>query len=187
MVKRKIILCSESLRIVKPIAQQPEQYSYDGKAIIGLLKNEIEALRIGKIDIQAIGFEGKDKFMKELPLVVRNTFEQYRHGNSPIELFIIALRDSDTIDGKKISGFRRKLADKIKKLISEQEFNRVHIMFAVQAIEAWILAGENALNKYLGVANKLKHINEPEKVDNPKQVVQNFSSNAGANTLHRNC
>lgn len=179
MVKRKIILCSESLRIVKPIAQQPEQYSYDGKAIIGLLKNEIEALRIGKVDIQPIGFEGKDQFMKELPLVVRNTFEQYRHGNSQIELFIIALRDSDTNDGKKISGFRRKLVDKIKKLISEQEFNRVHIMFAVQAIEAWILADENALNKYLGVTNKVKHINEPEKVENPKQVVQNFFQQFG--------
>jgi hypothetical protein len=38
------------------------------------------------------------------------------------------LRDSDTNDGKKIASIRRKLADKIKKLIQEQEFGRVHIL-----------------------------------------------------------
>jgi hypothetical protein len=89
------------------------------------------------------------------------------------------LRDSDTNDGKKIASIRRKLADKIKKLIQEQKSGRVHILFAVQAIEAWVLAEAQKLNEYLGVTNKVKHINEPEKIDNPKQVVQNLFQQCG--------
>jgi hypothetical protein len=149
MVKRKIILCSESLRIAEASATSIEKYSYDGSNI-ELLKNNIEALRIGEVEIEPVGFGGKDQFMNDLPLVAKNRFAEYRHRTNEVELFIIALRDSDTIDGKKIAGIRRKLVDKIKKLIREQEFGRVRIMFAVQAIEAWILADEQKLNDYLG-------------------------------------
>ncbi len=52
-------------------------------------------------------------------------------------------------------------------------------MFAVQTIEAWILADEKELNKYLGVTNKAKRESEPEKIDNPKQIVKNFFNHCG--------
>lgn len=179
MVKRKIVICSESLRLSKAPTTQNEKYSIDGEAVIGLLKTNVEALRTGLAGIEAAGFGGKDEFMSDVPYFVLSKFAEYRHRSNEFELFIIALRDSDTNDSKKISGIRRKLADKIKKLIGVQEFNRVHIMFAVQAIEAWVLADEQKLNEYLKVTNKAKHINEPEKIDNPKQVVQNFFQQCG--------
>ncbi len=50
---------------------------------------------------------------------------------------------------QKIAGFRRQLGNQICKAIRNQEFDRVHILFAVQAIEAWILADEHKVNEYL--------------------------------------
>lgn len=179
MVKRKIFLCSESLGLAQLPGQPPQKYSADGEAIIDLLKNNMEALREGVVEIEAIGFGGKSKFMEKVPNFVKNKFAEYRLRHDEVEIFVIALRDADTDDGKKISGIRRKLADKIKKLIQEQEFGRVHIMFAVQAIEAWILADEQKLNEYLRVTNKAKRINEPEKVDNPKLAGKNFFEQFG--------
>jgi len=179
MVNRKIVICSESLRLPRVAASPDEKFSIDSEAIIGLLKNNIEALQAGSIGIEAAGFGGKDEFMKEVPFFVLSKFAEYRHRNQAIEIFIIAIRDADTSDGKKISGIRRKLTDKIRKLIGAQEFNRVHIMFAVQAIEAWILADEQKLNEYLGVTNKVKHINVPEKIEHPKQAVQNLFVQCG--------
>jgi hypothetical protein len=171
MVKRKIILCCESLRIAKTSPTLPEKYSYDAEAIIELLKNNFEALQNGKIEIEPVGFGGKDQFMKEVPLVVKNRFAEYRYQSHEVEIFIIAVRDSDTNNSGKIAGWHRQLVNKIKKVIKENECNRVHIMFAVQAIEAWILADEKKLNEYLGVQNKAKHENDPEEIDNPKQIV----------------
>ena len=101
MVRRKIVLCTESLRITRAVSQQPEQYSYDGRAVIRLLKNSIDSLRSGAVEIVPVGFEGKNQFMKELPLVVRNTFATYRHLHDSVEVFVIALRDSDTCEGKR--------------------------------------------------------------------------------------
>jgi hypothetical protein len=139
-----------------------------------LLKNSLVTLQSDQVGIEAVGFGGKDEFMKAVSYFVLSKFAEYRHLSNGVELFIIALRDSDTYDGKRISALRRKLVDKIKKLIGEQEFQRVHVMFAVQAIETWLLADEQKLNECLGVTNKVKHENEPEKIDNPKLVVQNL-------------
>lgn len=182
MVKRKIILCSESRGRAQAPIKPPEKYSIDGEAIIGLLKNNIAVLETEFLEIEAIGFNGKAVFMEKVPAFVKNKFAEYRHRSQEIEVFIIALRDSDTSDGKKIAGLRQKLTNNIKKLIDdEQEFKRVHIIFAVQAIEAWLLADEQKLNEYLEVTNKVKHSNEPEKINNPKQVVQNFFQECGRN------
>ena len=74
---------------------------------------------------------------------------------------------------------RRQLVDKIKRVTTVLESGRVHIMFAVQAIEAWILADERMLNKYLGMARSVKHENEPEQIDNPKQVIDNLFAQCG--------
>jgi len=167
MVKRKIILCSESRGLMQSPIKPPEKYSIDGEAISGLLKNNIAALETESLEIEAIGFNGKDAFMEKVPTFVKNKFAEFRHRSQEVEVFIIALRDSDTSDGKKIAGLRQKLINKIKKLIGEREFQRVHIMFAVQTIEAWILADEKELNKYLEVTNKAKRESEPEKIDNP--------------------
>jgi hypothetical protein len=179
MVKRKVILCSESRGLIQSPIKPPEKYSIDGEAIIGLLKNNIAALKAESFEIEAIGFNGKAAFMEKVPTFVKNKFAEFRHRSHEVEIFIIALRDSDTSDGKKIAGFRQKLTNKIRKLIGEQEFKRVYIMFAVQAIEAWILADEQKLNEYLKVTNKAKHLNEPEKVDDPKQAGQNFFQQYG--------
>lgn len=179
MVKRKIILCFESRGLIQSPIKPPEKYSIDGEAIIGLLKSNIAALETESLEIEAIGFNGKDAFMERVPTFVKNKFAEFRHRSQEIEVFIIALRDSDTSDGKKIAGLRQKLTNKIKKLIGEQEFQRVHIMFAVQAIEAWILSDEKELNKYLEVTNKAKRESEPEKIDNPKQIVKNFFEHCG--------
>jgi len=187
MVNRKIVICSESLRLPRVATSPDEKFSIDSEAIIGLLKNNIEALQAGSIGIEAAGFGGKDEFMKEVPFFVLSKFAEYRHRNQAIEIFIIAVRDADTSDGKKISGIRRKLADKIRKLIGAQEFNRVHIMFAVQAIEAWILADEQKLNEYLGVTNKVKHINEPEKSSIPNKSCRIFSCNVAENIRRNSC
>jgi hypothetical protein len=179
MVKRRIIFCSESLRVPTGPTKPDQQYSIDAQAIIELLKNNFPVLREDLVETEPRGFKGKDDFMKKVPTLVKNTFETFRHRLHELEIFIIALRDTDTKDGKKISAIRRKLADKIKKLISEQEFQRVHIMFAVQAIEAWVLADVQKLNEYLGVTNKAKHENEPEKIEKPKQKVQNLFMECG--------
>ncbi len=75
---------------------------------------------------------------------------------------------------------RRQLIDKIKKLsIKRNEIQCVHIMFAVQAIDAWLLADEQKLNEHLGVTNKIKHENEPEKIKHPKQILQNLFAQCG--------
>lgn len=174
MVKRRIILCSESLRVATGHPKPEPQYSIDAQAIIGLLKNNFQTLKNEQVEIEPRGFKGKDDFMKKVPALVKDTFETFRYRRHEFEIFFIALRDTDTNDGRKIAGIRRKLAEKIKKLIGAQEFQRVHIMFAVQAIEAWVLADEQKLNEYLGVTNKAKHENEPEKIPNPKQIVQNL-------------
>ncbi|GEM_PF-5197856 len=179
MVKRKITLCSESLRFGKGSRNPYENYSYDGEAIIELLKKHIEALKNEQVAIEAIGFGGKEQFMQNLPKFVKDELAEYRHRGGEIEVFIIALRDSDTNDSRKISALSRKLTDKIKKLIGEQKSQRIYVMFAVQAIEAWILADEQKLNEYLGVTNKAKHENAPEKIENPKQIVQNLFVQCG--------
>jgi hypothetical protein len=174
MVKRKIILCSESLRLERRPARPDEKFSVDGKAIIGLLKNHIEALRAGRVEIEAIGFGGKSEFMKHVPSFVESKFAEYRHQAEAVEIFIIALRDSDTCDDNKISEIRSKLKGKIQKFLAPREFKRVHIKFAVQAIEAWVLADEKKLNEYLKVSNKVKHENDPEMIKNPKAKLANY-------------
>jgi hypothetical protein len=63
-------------------------------------------------------------------------------------------------------------------MITEQEFNRVHVMVAVQAIEAWVLADEQNLNKYLET-NKVKHVNNPETIENPKLIMRNLFEQCG--------
>lgn len=174
MVKRKIILCSESLRLERKPPRPDEKLSVDGRAIIGLLKNHVEALRTGRVEIEAIGFGGKTKFMKDVPFFVENKFAEYRRHAGAVEIFIIALRDADTSDSKKISEIRNQLKDKIRKLISPNAFKRVHVNFAVQAIEAWVLADEKRLNEYLKVSNKVKHENAPETLKNPKPKLANY-------------
>jgi len=179
-VRRKIIICSESLKSSKPTESLLEKYSVDGEAIAGLLSNNVPALRQGEIEIKAVGFNGKAEFMREVPLFVFSKIKEYRHYNQPVQLFIIALRDSDSSESRKIAGMRRQLIEKIKRRkIKKDEFERVHIMFAVQAIEAWVLADEQRLNDYLGVTNKVKHENDPEQIANPKQLVQNLFEQCG--------
>jgi len=178
MVKRKIIFCSESRGLTQYPAKPPEKYSIDGEAIMSLFKNNMMALRSESVEMEAIGFVGKENFMEKVPNFVRNKFAEFRSRSQEIEIFLIALRDADTNDGKKISSLRRKLTEKIKKLVDEQEFKRVRIMFAVQAIEAWILADEKKLNEYLKVTN-IKHENEPEKIGNPKLIIQNHFERCG--------
>jgi hypothetical protein len=117
MVKRRIILCSESLRVPTGPTKPDQQYSVDAQAIIELLKNNFPALKEDLVETEPRGFKGKDDFMKKVPILVKNTFETFRHRRHEFEIFVIALRDTDTSDGKKISAIRRKLADKIKKLI----------------------------------------------------------------------
>jgi len=179
MVKRKIIICSESLRLPQSSPASVEKFSIDGEAIIGLLKSNLKTLNTKLVEIEAVGFGGKAEFMAELPFFVMSKFAEYRHVSEGLRIFILALRDSDTNNTNKVSGIRRKLADKIKKMIKEHEFNRVHILFAVQAIEAWILADEQKVNEYLGVTNKIKHVNDPETIDDPKQVVNNIFRECG--------
>lgn len=179
MVKRKIILCSESQGLAQSQIKPPEKYSIDGEAVMGLLKNNIAALRDELVEMEAVGFNGKDQFMEKAPSFVKNKFAEFRHRSQEFEIFVIALRDADTSDGKKISGIRRKLNEKVKKLIGEQEFQRMHVTFAVQAIEAWLLADEKKLNEYLGFTNKVKRENEPEKIEKPKVVVQNLFEQCG--------
>lgn len=170
MVKR-IILCSESLRQVNGKAKVSEQYSIDARAVIELLKNNIESLRAGKVEIEPRGFNGKDSFMKKVPILVQDTFEAFRHRSEELEMFFIALRDADTNDNRKITAIRRRLVDQIRNRITEQESDRVHVMFAVQAIEAWMLSDAQRLNEYLGITSKAKHFNDPEAIENPKQLV----------------
>lgn len=177
MVKRRITLCSESLRSGKGVTSPYQKYSYDGTGVIELLKNNIAALRSDDVEIEAIGFGGKEIFMEKVAKFIKDELAEYRHRSE--EVFIIVLRDSDSSDSRKISALRRKLNDKIKKLIAEEKFSRVHVMFAVQAIEAWILADEQKLNEYLGVINIAKHENEPEKIAYPKQIVQNLFKQYG--------
>jgi len=179
MVKRKITLCSESLRFGRGSRNPYVKYSYDGEAIIELLKKHIETLKNEQVAIEAIGFGGKEQFMQKIPRFVKDELAEYRHRGGEIEVFIIVLRDSDTNDSRKISALRRKLTDGIKKFIGERKLQRVYVMFAVQAIEAWILADEQKLNEYLGVTNKAKHENAPEKIENPKQIVQNLFKQCG--------
>lgn len=182
MVKRKIILCSESQKVVQSPLKPPEKYSIDGEAIVNLLKNNIAALRAGAVEIEPIGFNGKDEFMKRVPNFVKNKFAEYREKPSKldkIEVFVIALTDADTAVGQKIAGLRQKLSNQIKKLIPQAEFRRVYFMFAVQAIEAWLLADERKLNEYLGEANKIKRENDPEKIDNPKQRIESIFRECG--------
>lgn len=174
MVKRKIILCSESLRLERKPPRPDEKFSVDGRAIIGLLKNHVEALQAGRVDIEAIGFGGKSKFMKDVPFFIENKFAEYRRHAGTVEVFIIALRDSDTSEDKKISEIRNQLKHKVQKLISPNELKRVHVNFAVQAIEAWGLADEKGLNEYLKVSNKVKHENAPEAIKNPKAKLANY-------------
>jgi len=173
MVMRKIILCSESLRLPKS-STPTEKFSIDGEAIRNLLKNNLKALSTELVEIEAIGFGGRSEFMTKLPFFVMSKFAEYHHLRADIRIFIVALRDSDTGKAKKVSDIYHKLTDKIKKMITEQEFKRVHVIFAVQAIEAWILADEQKLNEYLNVTNKAKHENDPEAIPKPKQVVRNL-------------
>jgi len=178
MVTRRIILCSESLRLSHGNVKTFEQYSIDARAVIELLKNNIESLRQGGVEIEPRGFNGKKEFMAKVPTLVRDSFEAFRHRSHEVEIFFVALQDADTNDARKISGIRRSLTTKIRRMIKEQEFNRLHIMFAVQAIEAWILSDEQKLNEYLGMA-KAKHFNDPETIENPKQAVRNLFEQAG--------
>lgn len=171
MVKRKIILCSESLRLDQQPSRPPEQYSLDAEAIIGLLKNNFEILESGEIEIEAIGFGGKAAFMKEIPKVIRNTFATYRHRVDDTQIFIVAIRDADTSDAEKISNLQERLISKIRKASNPGEFRRVKVVFAVQAIEAWLLADEQTLNNYLGEKNKAKRVNDPETIHKPKEII----------------
>jgi hypothetical protein len=179
MVKRRITLCSESLRIGKGSISRYEKYSYDGNAVVGLLKNNIDALKNDQVGIDAIGFGGKDELFKKIPQFVKDKIAEFHNRPDPIETFIIVLRDSDTNDSKKISALRRKISDKIRRVIGERDFARVRISFAVQAIEAWILADELKLNEYLGVTNKVKRHNDPETIKDPKQIVTNLFKECG--------
>jgi len=97
MVKRKIVICSESLRLPKRHSEQDEKYSIDGEAIIDLLKNNLATLQSGQVAIEAVGFGGKDEFMKvkhenepekidNPKLVVQNLFVQYGRRYSPQQL-----------------------------------------------------------------------------------------------------
>ncbi|MGH7496590.1 MAG: DUF4276 family protein [bacterium] len=165
---RKIIFCSESLRDNTQPSKPAEQFSIDAEAILRLFKNNFEALRNNAIESGTIGFEGKKQFMQDLPVVVRNTFAGYRHAAQQLELFVIAVSDSDTGDEAAIENIHKSLAEEIERRISTAEFQRVKIVFAVQAIEAWILADERTLNVQLE-QNKAKHENDPEKIDFPKQ------------------
>lgn len=174
MVKRRIILFSESLRLGHTVPQAIEQYSADARAVAQLLKNNITALQQDEIEIEPRGFNGKKEFMAKLPIAVRDSFETFRHRSDEFEIFVVALSDSDTNDKSKITKIRRQLFRKIDHMLSERERARVHVMFAVQAIEAWVLADAQRLNEYLGVSNKAKHENEPEKIENPKQIVKNL-------------
>ncbi len=91
MVKRKIILCSESRGLIQLPIKPPEKYSIDGEAIIGLLKNNIAALDTESFAIEAIGFNVKDAFMEKVPNFVKNKFAEFRHRSQQVEVFIIAL------------------------------------------------------------------------------------------------
>jgi len=115
MVRRKIILCSESLRLPQSPAVT-EKFSIDCEAIIGLLKNNLKTLNTNLVEIEAVGFGGRSAFMAELPFFVMSKFAEYRHVSEELRIFILALRDSDTNNTNKVSGIRRKLADKIKKM-----------------------------------------------------------------------
>lgn len=144
-----------------------------------LLRNNIEAIKNGLVEVEPRGFNGKDEFMKKLAPLVKNTFESFRHRRDEFEVYFITMRDADTSDSNKIRGLRRQIENKILKKIGEQEFSRVHIMFAVQAIEAWILADDQKLNEYLGAMNKAKRENEPEKLENPKLLLKNLFEQCG--------
>ncbi len=179
-MKHKIILCSESLKPSKPKESTLEKYSVDGEAIAGLLGNNILALKERRVEIQAVGFNGRTEFMREVPRFVLNKIKEYRYYAQPVQLFIVAVRDSDSNETKKINATRRQLLDKLKKLrLKKDEFERIHLLFAVQAVEAWLLADEQKLNEYLGVTNKAKHENDPEAIANPKQLVQNLFAQCG--------
>lgn len=179
-MKRKIILCSESLKSSKPAESTLEKYSVDGEAIAGLLSNNVPALQKGEVEIKAVGFNGKTEFMREVPLFVLSKIKEYRQYKQQVQLFIITVRDSDTSESRKIATMRRQLTDKIKRLkIRKDELERVHLMFAVQAIEAWVLADAQRLNDYLGLSNKVKHENDPEMIPNPKQLVKNLFAQCG--------
>lgn len=97
MVKRKIVICSESLRLSKRRSEQDEKYSIDGEAIIDLLKKNLAILQSDQVAIEAVGFGGKDEFMREIPYFVLSKFAEYRHLSNGVELFIIALRDSKLV------------------------------------------------------------------------------------------
>ncbi len=180
MVKPKIIICSESRKSVKSPDRFMHKFSADGQALAGLLKNNFTVLQREEIEIEAVGFNGKTAFMRELPLFVFSKFAEYRHRNGDAKLFIIALRDADTDDAGKIAEMRRQIIDKIKKLsLKRSEIQCVHVMFAVQAIEAWLLADDQQLNDHLGVMNKIKHENNPEKIKHPKQILQSLFAQFG--------
>ncbi len=76
MVKPKIILCSESRKRTKSSDRFLEKYSTDGDAISGLLKNNFAALQKERVEIEAVGFNGKTAFMRELPFFVLSKFEE---------------------------------------------------------------------------------------------------------------
>ncbi len=173
MVRRRITLCSESLRVGKGSISRYQKYSYDGNAVVGLLRNNIGSLKNDQVEIEAVGFGGKEELVKKIPKFVRDKLAEV-HQSDPIEIFIVVLRDSDTHDNRKIYALRQKISDRIRRTIGEQDFERVRILFAVQSIEAWVLADEQKLNEYLMVTNKAKYENDPESLTNPKQIVSNL-------------
>lgn len=171
MVKKKIIICSESLREETADSKFEEKYSYDSEAVIRLLKNNIDELGKEIVDTEPIGFGGKEKLFEDFPGFVESKFAEFRY-RKDVEIYIVVIIDADTRDGRKISGKRKQLENKVKKLLSEAEFDRIKIIFAVQAIEAWILAEEKGLNAYLNTPGKVKHENNPEAIEKPKEKLK---------------
>lgn len=173
MVKKRIILCSESLRDLpaRIRSNTGEKFSYDSQAIIDLLKNNIPEIEEENVKIEPIGFGGKENFRKQVPRFTRDKFAEYRHRTDE-KIYIVALMDSDTNDGNKIGGKKRQISNRVKELISQEEFTRFKMAFSVQAIEAWVLADEKSLNSILGTRGKVKHVNSPEEIEMPKEVLK---------------
>jgi len=120
MVKRKIVLFSESLRITPTPRTSNHKFSIDGEAVAALLKKNIKALEGGQVEIEAVGFAGKNEFMEKVANAVKNKFAEFQHRRD-VQVFIITLRDSDTSEGKKIAGLRRQIAEKIRKKIGKEK------------------------------------------------------------------
>jgi hypothetical protein len=104
------------------------------------LQNLIRKIIPSEDTIEAHDFKDKYRFMRDLAFRCKVKTQEYPHGGQ-ISLHIFAIRDSD---GENIDGLKNRIIASFKdKQISEEDIRAIHIHFAVQEIEAWILADKD--------------------------------------------